>query len=298
MEGQMNFLIAGKHGSLVDTMIFANINPAGHKVTLISIPRDLQYNNRKINSIYALYGMEELKRAISFVTGFQVDKYILIDMYAFIDVIDLIGGIDVHLDEPVIDPTYKTFDGGKWGTLYYRAGDYHLSGKQALRLARTRHTSSDFARSKRQHMILESIRDRAEELGLKDAGTIKDMATTILGKTETDVNVAEAIGYYFRYKDYDVDGGHVLTSANVLFSTYTGSQKIEEMGCDTAAPAPAVPVVADTLSGESASGAPAPAVTQDPCANIDKGAYILLPRNENWNAVRWYIRQILEGKMD
>ena len=287
----MNFLIAGKHGSLVDTMIFANVNPEERKVTLISIPRDLQYNNRKINSIYALYGMEELKRAISFVTGLQVDKYILIDMYAFIDVVDLIGGIDVHLDEPVIDPTYKTFDGGKWGTLYYRAGDHHLSGKQALRLARSRHTSSDFARSKRQHMLLEAMRDRAEELGLKDAGVIKDMATTILSKTETDVNVAEAISFYFRYKDYEVDGGHVLTSANVLFSTYTGQQKIDEMGCDKPAPAPAV---IDSLSGEAA---PAPAQA-NPCANVDKGAYILIPRNEDWNAVRWYIRQILEDKID
>lgn len=294
----MNFLVAGKHGSLVDTMIFANVNPAEHKVTLISIPRDLQYNNRKINSIYALYGMDEMKRAISFVTGFQVDKYILIDMYAFIDVVDLIGGVDVHLDEPVIDPTYKTFDGGKWGTLYYRAGDHHLSGKQALRLARTRHTSSDFARSKRQHMILAAIRDRAEELGLKDAGTIKDMATTILGKTETDINVAEAISYYFRYKDYDIDGGHVLTSANVLFSTYTGAQKIEEMGCDKTAPAPAAPVVANTLSGDAEGVAAPVAAAPNPCASVDKGAYILLPRNENWNAIRWYIRQILDGQMD
>ncbi|MFC1751497.1 LCP family protein [Pseudomonadota bacterium] len=280
-------------------MIFANINPAEGRVTLVSIPRDLQYNNRKINSIYALYGMEELKRALSFVTGYQVDKYVLIDMYAFIEVVDLIGGIDVHLDEPVIDPTYKTFDGGKWGTMYYRAGDHHLSGKQALRLARSRHTSSDFARAKRQHVLLESIRDQFEALGLKDAGKLKEMAGTVLDKTETDIGVAEAISYYFRYHNYEVSGGHVLSSGNVLHSTYTGTQKIIDLGCDKAAPPPAVtvpPVVTDSLSGEGGIvPAPVASAPANPCTKVDKGAYILIPRYENWNAVRWYFRQILEG---
>ena len=175
----MNILIAGKHGSLVDTMIFANINPEKRQITFISIPRDLYYNNRKINSIYPLYGMEELKRTITFVSGYKVDKFILVDMYAFIDIIDLIGGVDVHLDAPVIDPTYKTFDGGKWGTLYYRAGDHHLSGKQALRLARSRHTSSDFARAERQHLIIKAIQKKAREFGLGDADTLTKIAKTV-----------------------------------------------------------------------------------------------------------------------
>ena len=256
-------------------MIFANIDPINKKITLVSLPRDLYYNGRKINSIYFFYGMDELKRTLSFISGYEIDKYILIDMYAFIDVIDLIGGIDVHLDQPVVDPTYRTFDGGKWGTLYYRAGDHHLSGKQALRLARTRHTSSDFARSARQHMILAAVKEKARSYGLGDAAILKTMAESVLSKTETDINVAEAISYYFRYQGYEVNGGNVISSGNVLTSKHTGDDALRAAGC---------PVPED-----------APDEDKERCKNIDKGAYILIPRGNNWNTIRWYFRELIEG---
>ncbi len=279
----MNVLVAGKNGSLTDTMIFANINPQTRMITMVSIPRDLYYNGRKINSVYALYGMEELKRALSFVTGFQIDKYILIDMYAFIDVIDLIGGIDVTLDQPVIDPTYKTFDGGKWGTLYYRAGDHHLSGKQALRLARTRHTSSDFARAERQQMILQALQNKARSFGFGDASSLTRIAEQVLAKVETDVSLADGISYYFRYQNFEVSRGHVLSSGNVLQSKFTGDLKRQEMKCEGKAKKPAA-------EGESQE--------KDPCDDIDRGQYILEPRGGNWDSIRWYFHQIIEGKAE
>jgi len=278
VEGQLNILVAGKHGNLVDTMIFANIDPENRKVTLVSLPRDLYYNGRKINSIYHYYGMDELKRTLSFITGYQIDKYILIDMYAFIEVVDMIGGVDVHLDQPVIDPTYKTFDGGKWGTLYYRAGDHHLSGKQALRLARSRHTSSDFARSERQHMLLASIQAKARTFGLGDAGSLKTLAERVLAKTETDIGLADAISYFFRYQSYEINGGHVVSSGNVLASRYTGEIEKEKRNC----------------AKKNVTNEEGETEEVDPCKNIDKGAYILLPRNGNWNTIRWYFHQIIE----
>ncbi|MBU0667794.1 LCP family protein [Patescibacteria group bacterium] len=273
-------------------MIFANIDPIKRKITLISLPRDLYYNGRKINSIYRLYGMDELKRTLSFISGYKIDRYILIDMYAFMDVIDMIGGIDVHLDQAVIDPTYKTFDGGEWGTLYYRAGDHHLSGKQALRLARTRHTSSDFARSERQHLILEAIQTKALNFGFGDAESLKSMAEVILSRTETDINLAEAISYFFRYQSFKINGGYTVSSGNVLVSKYTGDLKREEYNCEEVeeqnplqetlpAPLTAVPSTAEKSP-------------PDPCANIEKGEYILLPHGDDWNTIRVFFNKIIE----
>jgi LCP family protein required for cell wall assembly len=277
----MNILVAGKHGSLVDTMIFANINPVTRKITLVSIPRDLYYNNRKINSYYALYGMDELKRILSKITGYQIDKYILIDMYAFIDVIDLIGGVDVHLDSPVIDPTYRTLDNGQWSTLYYRAGDHHLSGKQALRLARTRHTSSDFARAERQQLILKSIQKKARQFGFGDASKLTEIAKTILGKTETDINLADALPAYFRYQGFEIESGNVLSSGNVLQSKMTGEEKI----------AACLAKVSKIKVEESS---PEEIAKKKQACQGDKGAYILIPANNNWNTVRWYFHQLIE----
>jgi polyisoprenyl-teichoic acid--peptidoglycan teichoic acid transferase len=265
-------------------MIFANINPETRKITLISLPRDLYYNGRKINSIYSLYGIEELKRTITFITGYKIDKHILIDMYAFIDVIDMIGGVDVHLSQPVIDPTYKTYDGGKWGTLYYRAGDHHLSGKQALRLARTRHTSSDFARAERQQMIIAAIQKKARTFGLGDATGLKSLAEKVLEKTETDINIVDAITYYFRYQNFEISKGHVISSGNVLYSKYTGELKKEESACPSA----------EKLANLDKDIPQNMAIIKK-CEEIEKGAYILLPRNDNWNTVKWYFRGIIEA---
>lgn len=285
--GQTNLLIAGKHGSLVDTMIFTNVNYDKKRITLVSIPRDLYYNGRKINSYYALFGMEELKRTLTKITGYQIDKYILIDMYAFIDVVDLIGGIEVHLDKPVIDPTYKTLDGEQWSTLYYRAGDHHLSGKQALRLARTRHTSSDFARAERQQMILKAMQQKARGLGLGDAQKITSIATAVLGRTETDFNLGDALAAYFRYQGFEIDSGHVISSGNILESKNSNEGQNNEClakldASKKKAETDGQPMNADDVKKKQAA------------CTADKGAYILLPRGGNWNVIKWYFRNLLD----
>jgi LCP family protein required for cell wall assembly len=284
VAGQFNLLVAGKNGGLVDTMILANINPQKGKITLVSIPRDLFYKSRKINSFYSAYGMEELKRALSTITGYKIDKYILVDMYVFIDIINIIGGIDVHLGAPVIDPTYKTCDGGVCSTLYYRAGDHHLNGKQALRLARTRHTSSDFARAERQQMILGAIKQKAQKFGFGDANNLRKIAQTVLAKTETDISLPDAISYYFRYQNLQLSGGHVLSSGNVLESKFSGDLKPLDPKCT--APKPAQP----PQEGQPAP-APGPAVN----CKKERGQYILLPRGGNWNTIKWFFHQIIEG---
>jgi LCP family protein required for cell wall assembly len=272
-DGSFNILIAGKHGTLVDTMIFTHINEETRTVRMISIPRDLYYNGRKINSFPYYYGMSELKRVLSEMTGYELDKFILIDMYAFIDVIDLVGGIDIHLDNAVIDPTYRTVDDGVVGTLHYEPGDYHLGGVEALRLARTRHTSSDFARAERQQMILEALQDKARNFGFGDADTLYQIAKTVLNQTETDVSLDEAIAYYFRYQNYEIESNNVMSSGNVLYvPSYITVENCNEL------------MAAAEAAGQS-----------DPGCSNQNHAYTLLPRNDNWNVVKWYFRENFEA---
>ncbi|MDX9971291.1 MAG: LCP family protein [Candidatus Gracilibacteria bacterium] len=271
-EGSFNILIAGKHGNLVDTMIFTHIDEKTKKIKMISIPRDLFYNGRKINAFGYFYGMDELKKVLSDMTGYKLDKYILIDMYAFIDVIDLIGGIDITLEKAVIDPTYRTVDNGVEGTLHYEPGDYHLGGKEALRLARTRHTSSDFARAERQQMILEALQDKAKNFGFGDADTFYKIAKAVLSKTETDVGFDEAIAYYFKYQGFDIVSNNVMSSGNVLYvPPYTTREQCEAK-----------------IAAAKASGSAIPN-----CMNENQ-AYTLLPRNNNWNIVKWFFRENFE----
>jgi len=273
-DNTFNILIAGKNGNLVDTMIFAHIDNDRGDIRMISVPRDLFYNGRKINAYAYFYGMPELKKVLSKLTGYELDKYILIDMYSFIDVIDLLGGIDVHLDKAVIDPTYRTVDNGVEGTLHYEPGDYHLSGVQSLRLARSRHTTSDFARAERQQMILEALQSKAKNFGFGDADTIYEIARTVLSKTETDISLKEAISYYFKYQNYDIISNNVMSSGNVLYvPPYITKEKCNAL----------VNVAKD-------AGAPTPS-----CIN-ENHAYTLLPRDNNWNIVKWYFKKNFENE--
>lgn len=264
-----NILIGGKNGSLVDTMIFAHLDEDAKTADLISIPRDLYYKDRKLNSYPSLYGMERFRDLIKEITGYEFDKYVVIDMYAFIDVIDLIGGLDVHLDEALIDPTYKTLDNGVWGTLSYEPGDYHFNGREALRVARSRHTSSDFSRASRQQKILEAIQTKAKNLGFGDASTIYSVLKTILAKTETDISLTDAVRYYFKYQNFKISSNNVLSSGNLLIvPPYVTKEQ-----CAT------------LLSEASTAGQ-----TKPNCEN-ELDAYTLVPKDGNWDLIKWYFRQ-------
>jgi len=253
-------------------------------VRLISVPRDLYYNGRKINHYPFYFGMDEFKRVLGEIVGYEIDKFLLIDMYAFIDVVDLIGGIDIRLDEAVIDPTYKTLDEGVWGTLNYEPGDYHLNGRQSLRLARSRHTSSDFARSKRQHQILEALQSKARSFGFGDAKTLYDIVKTALNKTETDISVGDAVRYYFKYQGFEIASSNVLSTGNVLdvpdyITTEDCAAKIVEW---------------ETSAGEFAGAGSMEKAERPSCEN-ELHAYTLLPRDDNWNLIKWYFKEIFDG---
>ncbi len=271
-DDTFDILIAGRNGNLVDTMIFAHVNETRGTVRMVSVPRDLHYNGRKINSLAFYYGMDELVKALSQISGYQLDKYILIDLEAFIEVIDLIGGIEVTLEKALIDPTYRTVDNGVEGTLHYEPGTYHLGGVEALRLARSRYTSSDFARAERQQMILEAIQEKARNFGFGDSGTIYDIAKSVLSKTETDISLDEAIVYFFRYQNYSIESNAVMSSGNVLYSPpYITSSQCDNM-----------------IASAEAAGQPTPDCRNKP------NAYTLVPRDNNWNLIKWFFQKEFE----
>lgn len=264
----MNVLICGKHGSNVDTIIFANVNPENKEVTLISIPRDLYYQERKINSVYYYYGMDEFIREVEDITGQQIDKYMLIDMYVFADIVDAMGGIDITLTEDLIDPSYTTYDNGVWSTLYYPAGDYHLNGTQTLRVARSRHYSSDYDRAERQQMILESIKDKALSMGLSDTTALFEIVELVMDNTETNIGINEALMYYVQYKDYDISRGNVLSTGNILENEHI------YVDYDTSASEE----VCDEETGE---------------CEVRNFVYTLMPAGGNWDYIKWYVAELL-----
>ncbi len=71
--------------------------------------------------------LKNLQKLFHFLSGLEINEYIIVDMFAFIDVINILDGIDVELSEDLVDPTYKVRNNGKWSTLYYKKGIHHVT---------------------------------------------------------------------------------------------------------------------------------------------------------------------------
>lgn len=266
---KVNFLIGGKHGSNMDTMIVAQVDTVSKTVKMISIPRDLFMDERKLNS----YSIDQIKKYLGVVTGLHIDHHMIIDMYAYIEVVDSLGGVDVYLKEPVVDPTYRTVDNGIEGTLNYQVGWHHFSGVQSLRIARSRHTTSDFVRAERQQEILKALKKKIAELNVTDAAQALKIANTILTKLDTDMSLKDIMTYELRFKNFEMEAKGGLSTGNVLTSEMHVSAKAQ------AAAAAGCP--------KAEEGAP-----PIPCAT-GKAQYILKPAKD-WNAVRWYVSELLK----
>jgi len=176
-----------------DSIILVSIDRWNRTVGLLSIPRDLwvyipEVGYGRINSADVLGelnkvrggGLELVKRTIEYNLGFPVHRYARIDFNGFIKIIDSLGGVDIDVDCAINDTFTRTI---------FQAGVQHMDGETALKYARSRYTTSDFDRSRRQQKVLQAIWRKVQERGLLQSlpmlwGTIKDTVQTDIGITE------------------------------------------------------------------------------------------------------------------
>jgi len=181
-EERINILLLGLAGenypgeNLTDSIIIASVNPKTYQTALLSIPRDFYVRipdadgYTKINALYArgkdrhgrgAEGIDDLKKALTDITGLDINYYIAIDFDGFKKIIGELGGIKVQVPKDIHDErypgpnfSYQTFD--------IKKGLYTFDGETALKYARTRHDEDgDFGRAYRQQQILETVRQKA-----------------------------------------------------------------------------------------------------------------------------------------
>jgi polyisoprenyl-teichoic acid--peptidoglycan teichoic acid transferase len=187
-DGRLTVLILGSDfrkrviGERMDTIIAATIHPRTGKVAMISLPRDTvnvpigpgrTYAGR-INGLFwelerttgkRKVALRRTREALAYAFGIEIDYAILVDFKGLVRLIDGIGGIQVTLKEPFADLTMHL--GRKAGNrgLRLKAGTRQLDGKTALAYARSRHTDSDYGRSRRQHQVLVAAAAKVRERG-------------------------------------------------------------------------------------------------------------------------------------
>ncbi|MBN1247155.1 MAG: LCP family protein [Anaerolineae bacterium] len=153
-----------------DTMMLATLNPVTMQAGVLSIPRDLWvpipgYTENRINTAHALGdaydhpggGPALAVETVEYNLGVEITYYVRVNFQAFIDIVDLIGGITIDVPEPIDDDCYPTPDYG-CEQLHFDAGEQHFYGDMALKYARVRHTSGgDFDRARRQQQVMRAI---------------------------------------------------------------------------------------------------------------------------------------------
>lgn len=105
-------------------------------------------------------GIEATKDAAEGILGIQIPYYVFLDMHGFASLVDALGGVDITVEERLPEgggPAYEGQPAEEWATGWIEAGPQHMDGDTAQWYARSRYTTDDFDRMKRQRMLQAAI---------------------------------------------------------------------------------------------------------------------------------------------
>ena len=194
-DGKFDLLLLGSDAGpyrwsrRMDVMLLVEIDVNTGKVGMIGIPRNLVNTpfppgkarnavacgcfTDLLNALYVeatfrhpdrwpgsgtTEGIGAVRATISEFTKRPVDAVLVADLWGVIKVVDAMGGVDVDVPTTLDDPAYPDPVYGRIH-LVIKAGHRHFDGRLALAYARSRHSSSDYARMARQQTLLLAIRD-------------------------------------------------------------------------------------------------------------------------------------------
>jgi LCP family protein required for cell wall assembly len=213
-DDRINILLLGVGGPghdgpfLSDTNIIVSIKPSTNEVALISIPRDLgakvdDHGWRKINSADAFgeaenpgNGGDYARQIFEQTFKISIPYYIRVDFNAFSELINEVGGITVVVPKSFTDTSFPIDATFGYTTVHFDAGHQTMTGEQALTYARSRHgdngEGSDFARARRQQIVLEALKSRLLTLGTYNNPTIlQSMYNSLSAHIATNLNLGE-----------------------------------------------------------------------------------------------------------
>jgi LCP family protein required for cell wall assembly len=182
---------------LTQSMILVRVDPASKHVTMMSIPRDLWLplstgGSGKIDWAYSNGGPAAAMATVERNFHVHVDEYAWVGLKGLIKMIDLLGGVDLFITNPVLDDAYPDdINGGflyGYKTVAVLPGAQHLDGSRALQYVRSRHNdiNGDFGRSARQQQVLLAMKVKASTLNAAD---LPDIVNALKGEFKTSMGL-------------------------------------------------------------------------------------------------------------
>lgn len=191
--------------SRTDTIIIVAINRDGPTASMISLPRDLyvyipgSIMNRINTAVsrgdekdYPGGGVALLEQTILYNFGIPIHYYARVDFDAFQDIVDAINGVDIAVscrlqDWRLKSPELDIYEEDNYEQFALEPGIHHMDGDLALWYARSRRTTSDFDRGRRQQQILRAMFNQGLDLNLLPQ--VPALWNTYKEKVETDIDI-------------------------------------------------------------------------------------------------------------
>lgn len=160
-----------------DSIMVLTIDPVGLSAAVLSLPRDLwveipDFGVDRINQAnylgeiyeYPGGGQALAVQTVETLLGVPINYYVAVNFDAFVEVVDLIGGIEIDVPEAIDDPAYPDRCYGN-DPYSIEAGEQFLDGEAALKYARTRATfGGDVDRAGRQQAVILAVREQIFDL--------------------------------------------------------------------------------------------------------------------------------------
>jgi len=281
--GFTNFLILGIRGEgtdsrdLSDTIILVSYNHDHQSTTLVGVPRDLWVPSLKAKINTAYYygeqaspgaGIKFAQAAILEDLGLPVHYTAVVNFTLFKQAIDLVGGIDLDINPGFVDEEFpipgreKVLPiSSRYETVVFATGSAHMNGETALKFVRSRHSvgdeGTDFARSARQQQIISALRQKI----VNPSFLLDQKKVTAL---------------------LDIVNGNLLS--NIGHDLYPTLAKLALDTIDK-------PVI--TLPLTASPDQDGLTILYHPPTIKYEGEWVLIPKDNNWNALKQYLKNYL-----
>lgn len=205
-----------------DVIMIASINNDTKQVKLVSVYRDTfldtdintdsSPNFHKANRAFAIGGAAQSCSMLNASLDLDIQHYITVDFKVVTDVVNMLGGVDIDVDDAElkyinhhIDTTARAT--GDAPVHLTTTGLQTLNGTQATAYARIRSTAgSDFKRAERQREVINEVVKKAKKTDLVTINKIINQVFPEISTNYTNMDILRLASSMFSYELVDSTG--------------------------------------------------------------------------------------------
>ena len=205
------FLVIGvdsleDYESRTDTILLGAIN--NNKINFYHFPRDLLLNinneERRINSIYSLYGIDELINRVEKISNIKINDYIFFNYEIFKEIGNMISPVKIYIEK---DMNYVDYHQGL--NIDFEKGINNLNGDELLSYMRFRHDKmGDIGRIERQKKALYAMLESAQKKGFR---SLFDIFQYVQENTKNTFDIQKMMSLYSYVRNSEITFGSLPT---------------------------------------------------------------------------------------